>query len=209
MDRPHEAPLGSGRRERRKAETRRRILDAARTMFVERGYDATRPQDIARAADVGAGTFYVHFADKRDVFLAFSERVTSELLAAMGEHAARARSFQDGLYESLEALFEYSEAHPGVLHAVSADAAVGAADLPPGASLRDRLAQALAETMVEAMKEGELPSDYDPLLVAHGVVGFIHNVLVHAAGRGYQREHVVTSLKRFLGRALSTSGKGA
>ena len=30
-------------------------------LFVEKGYDATRPQDIAQAADVAAGTFYVHF----------------------------------------------------------------------------------------------------------------------------------------------------
>lgn len=41
-----------GRRERRKADTRRRLLAAARVLFVEKGYDATRPQDIAQAADV-------------------------------------------------------------------------------------------------------------------------------------------------------------
>ena len=74
-----------GRRERRKADTRRRLLAAARVLFVEKGYDATRPQDIAQAADVAAGTFYVHFAHKRDAFLAFTEEVPDAL-------AARARS---------------------------------------------------------------------------------------------------------------------
>jgi len=68
------------RRERRKAETRRRLLDAARELFAERGFEATRPQDIARAADVAAGTFYTHFDDRRDVFRAVTAETAAELM---------------------------------------------------------------------------------------------------------------------------------
>jgi AcrR family transcriptional regulator len=87
---PAEATAPS-RRERRKAETRRRLLDAARELFVERGFDATRPQDVARLADVGSGTFYVHFADKREAFCAVTEQAADELMQCMGERA-QARS---------------------------------------------------------------------------------------------------------------------
>jgi AcrR family transcriptional regulator len=195
-------PAARGRRERRKADTRRRLLAAARALFVERGYDATRPQDIARAADVAAGTFYVHFADKRDVFLAFSDAVTNDLLAGIRERAAAAGGFEELLHGALEGLFEYSAANPGVLFAVSADAAVGAADLPSGTSLRERLAQLLARSLRRGMLRGEVPRDLDPVLVAHGIVGFVHHALVHAAREGLDRDEVLATLKRFCGRAL-------
>ena len=57
--------------------------------------------------------------------------------------ARRARGFEARLLGSLEAIVEFSDAHPGVLAAAFADAAVLAAGLPSGASLRDRLAQSL------------------------------------------------------------------
>jgi AcrR family transcriptional regulator len=44
---------------------------SARKLFVERGYHATRPQDIAREAGLGHGTFYLHYRDKRACFHAF------------------------------------------------------------------------------------------------------------------------------------------
>jgi len=195
------------RRERRKARTRGRLLSAARTLFVERGYHLTRPQDIARVADVAAGTFYVYFADKREAFLAFTEQVTDELLVCTRERVADAENFEELLQRALEALFEYSAANPGVLHAVSGDAAVGAAELPPGAGLRDRLAEVLARSIEQGMSRGEVPDDYDAELIAHGVTGFIQNALVHAAVRGREGAEVLTHLQRFLTRALARHPK--
>ncbi len=58
---------------RRKPESLAKLKRAARKLFVERGYHATRPQDIAREAGLGHGTFYLHFPDKRACFLAFVE----------------------------------------------------------------------------------------------------------------------------------------
>ncbi|HTO05983.1 MAG TPA: helix-turn-helix domain-containing protein, partial [Myxococcota bacterium] len=91
------------RRERQKAETRARLLDAARALFASIGYDATRPQDIARKADVAIGTFYVHFPDKRAAFLAFTEAAAHELMERVRERAADARDFESRLHASLEA----------------------------------------------------------------------------------------------------------
>jgi AcrR family transcriptional regulator len=49
---------------------RREILDAARMVFAERGFHATRMSDIAHAADVSQGTLYHYFRSKDDLFLA-------------------------------------------------------------------------------------------------------------------------------------------
>jgi AcrR family transcriptional regulator len=47
---------------------RRQILDGARQVFLERGFDAASMMDIAKAAGVSKGTLYVYFKDKDDLF---------------------------------------------------------------------------------------------------------------------------------------------
>jgi len=63
---------------RRKPESLAKIKRAARKLFAERGYHATRPQDIAREAGLGNGTFYLHYQDKRACYLAFERRAVRE-----------------------------------------------------------------------------------------------------------------------------------
>lgn len=190
------------RRARRKAETRRRLLAAARRLFVERGYDATRPQDIARAADVGAGTFYLHFADKRDAFRAFTEEAADELMAATRDAVRGADGFAARLRASLEALLAYADAHPGLLSAAFADAAVIAAALPRGAGLRERMAASLAQALREGMLRGELRRDHDPDILAHGIVGLVRDALNRGVQRGTDRAALVDEVTRFCARAL-------
>lgn len=52
------------RREREKEETRHLILDAARRLFVEQGYEAVSMRKIAEAIEYSPGAVYVHFEDK-------------------------------------------------------------------------------------------------------------------------------------------------
>ena len=71
---------------RRRPESLAKLKRAARKLFVERGYHATRPQDIAREAGLGHGTFYLHYPDKKACFLAFvddDEIVSPEWLAEL------------------------------------------------------------------------------------------------------------------------------
>jgi AcrR family transcriptional regulator len=53
-----------GLRERNAAHTREVILDAAYALFAERGYDATRMEEIAERAEVGTSTLYRYFPSK-------------------------------------------------------------------------------------------------------------------------------------------------
>src|SRR5438128_12680436 len=54
--------------ERRRERTRQELLAAATRVLAEKGVDRTKITDIAAAADLGAGTFYVHFPDKEALF---------------------------------------------------------------------------------------------------------------------------------------------
>lgn len=52
---------------RRKAETRARLLAAARTLLARQGAEATTINEITEEADVGFGSFYNHFASKEEI----------------------------------------------------------------------------------------------------------------------------------------------
>lgn len=58
-----------GARERSKRDKQRRIGDAARKVFTEKGYDAATTREIAAEADVSVGTVFVYARDKRELLL--------------------------------------------------------------------------------------------------------------------------------------------
>lgn len=64
---------GSARKQPRALETRRLLLDAARQVFADKGFENTRLEDIADAAGKSRGAFYANFRDKEDVFFAIFE----------------------------------------------------------------------------------------------------------------------------------------
>src|SRR3954471_21109329 len=101
-------------RARRKRESLARLKQAARKLFVERGYDATRPQDIAREAGLGHGTFYLHYPDKRACFLAFVTEARLELDRHVQMRRVSGSGLEHCIASTLTALYEYADSHPGV-----------------------------------------------------------------------------------------------
>jgi len=57
------------RRERERIETRERILDAARELFVEEGFDGVSMRKIAERVEYSPTAIYMHFADKEQLFM--------------------------------------------------------------------------------------------------------------------------------------------
>jgi AcrR family transcriptional regulator len=76
-----EAPVG--RRERKKAATRRAIADAALRLFLERGYHQVGIRDIAEAADVSTTTLFKHFPGKEALVFDQDRDREAELVAAV------------------------------------------------------------------------------------------------------------------------------
>ncbi|MGH7822161.1 MAG: TetR/AcrR family transcriptional regulator [Candidatus Binatia bacterium] len=96
------AAIAESRSERRKRETRERLLDAALRVFTERGYDAATTGEIAAAADLGAGTFYCHFRDKRDVYEALARRAAREMIEAWQSRLRPGMPLGDSMALALE-----------------------------------------------------------------------------------------------------------
>ncbi|MEP6737360.1 MAG: TetR/AcrR family transcriptional regulator [Chryseolinea sp.] len=60
----------SSRKERQKEELKASILEAARALFIARGYDETSIRNIAEKIDYSPTTIYLYFKDKDDIFYA-------------------------------------------------------------------------------------------------------------------------------------------
>src|SRR5882757_8273239 len=120
--------MESVRAVRRKPESLVRLKQAARKLFVERGYDATRPQDIAREAGLGHGTFYLHYPDKRACFLSFVEDARIELDDHLRTSRMQGADLEQRIAATLSAIYEYADSHPGVLRAAMSDERVIDAD---------------------------------------------------------------------------------
>ncbi len=82
-------PPGTSRRTRpQRSETRRRVLDAAFEVFVERGISATSMNDVAEAAGLTKGAVYSNFAGKDDLVLTLmTEHAESRLTAGLAGFA--------------------------------------------------------------------------------------------------------------------------
>lgn len=90
------------------AETRQRVLEAANTLFSQKGFSGTGTADIARAADVSEGSIFYHFGSKRALL--------EELGRMYGERMCTAMQGEDDLGAltpaiSVRRCFAYCETH--------------------------------------------------------------------------------------------------
>jgi TetR/AcrR family transcriptional regulator len=73
------------KRERRKEARPGELLDAALDLFVEKGYAATRVEEVAQRAGVSKGTLFLYFSSKEELFKAVVRENISGRFAEWGE----------------------------------------------------------------------------------------------------------------------------
>jgi AcrR family transcriptional regulator len=191
-----------GRSARRKPESLAKLKRAARKLFVERGYHATRPQDVAREAGLGHGTFYLHFPDKRACFLAFVEDARTELDEYVQARVPADAPLETLIATTLEAMYDYAQSHPGVLGAAMTDEAVIDAEGVQATPLLQRWGADWAHAVRRIARAGRAAEDYDAEVVGQAIVGAIHQAAAEGFRSGRDRQTVVRNLTRFLARAL-------
>jgi AcrR family transcriptional regulator len=92
--------LPSGRRRRKEARPHE-LIDAALALFVEKGFAATRSDEVASRAGVSKGTLYLYFPSKEDLFKAV---IRTHLSAPIAEGQALADGYQGSSAELLRTL---------------------------------------------------------------------------------------------------------
>lgn len=90
MNTPLPADVPAARRERRKQARPGELLAAALDLFVEKGFAATRSEEVAQRAGVSKGTLFLYFPTKEDLFKAVVRENMAQTITA---GAAAAQEF--------------------------------------------------------------------------------------------------------------------
>jgi AcrR family transcriptional regulator len=99
--------LSSGRaRKAEPAARREAILDAALTVFAERGFEAARLDDVAAQAGVAKGTLYLYFKDKEALFEEVVHSAVSPVVERINVLAAAPDVPLSAMLDALFSLFE-------------------------------------------------------------------------------------------------------
>lgn len=101
-DRP-DAPQTGRRAAGEDPAKREQILDGAKRVFMEQGFEAASMNDITRAAGVSKGTIYVYFSNKEDLFVALVDHHRNEFATSM-------RHILEGTEEVREGLEQFGKA---------------------------------------------------------------------------------------------------
>lgn len=162
---------------------RERLLAAMLRATAELGYREVSVQDVLERAGVSRPTFYEHFENKEDCFLAAFDAAAARLrerLETAGE-AEDAESWRGRLRLSLEELLRFVIDEPDAAMSLIVDAR---AACPPALIRRDELLDHFAGC-IDSQVRAEGPSDLAPsAIAAAGIVGGIEALLYSRLNKG-------------------------
>jgi AcrR family transcriptional regulator len=172
--RENQSAVCSSARARGREATRARLLESGRGLFAERGLHGVTTHDIAHAAEVASGTFYLHFKDKGELFREIVDSAVDLLVHTIEVECAGLDEIRDLVRAQSEVMVRFAEDNRElirVLFSAESDATAVEADV------LDRLANAIAQGRRERMLAGKAPMDLEPNVVGQAVVGMWARVL--------------------------------
>lgn len=174
------------RRQAAKVRTRQKVLDAARQLFAERGYEPATIRDIAKGAGMSTGAVFANFQDKAELFEAVLTGDLVKLAETMKAAAAAEGSVRTRLLSALGAGYHGSLEQLPLVQAVIARSWFQ----PVAAEMRTRdaikpILSIVTDTVQAGVREGELRQDADVRLLGEMIYGAFLANYRHAAYDGW------------------------
>jgi len=203
-------PPVAGRRERRAAETRRRLFRCALQLIAERGFPNVTVEDITEAADVGKGTFFNYFATKDHVLGVMAEIQLGKVNEAVSLAGQDKQTIHSVLHRLMLRLAEEPGRSPDLARALISS-------FLTNKSVREMIVgrmmegghKMIAEVVAAGQKRGEINPRLQREKVAtqlmQATMGTI--LLWSAHGESSLKEWIEDSFQHFW-RAVGVSGQG-
>ncbi|HYC99059.1 TetR/AcrR family transcriptional regulator [Brevundimonas sp.] len=174
------------RRQAAKVRTRQKVLDAARQLFAERGYEPATIRDIAKGAGMSTGAVFANFQDKAELFEAVLSTDLARLAETMKASADAEGSVRARVLAALGSGYHDSLEHLPLVQAVIARSWFQ----PVAAEMRTRAAikpllSVITDTLQAGVREGELSQDADVRLLGEMIYGAFLANYRHAAYDGW------------------------
>lgn len=168
---------------RRRENTRQRLLEAALSVFAQRGYERATVDAIVQEAGFSKGAFYVHFESKEDLFWTMFEERMVRQQQAFREAAVPGTPVRDTLRRVLQAVFDLEREEP-TWPAMFAEFLAHASR---NHKVRERLAAMIeswrdltAQALAAERQAGRLRQDMDIEFVSMALVAVVQGVLTQA-----------------------------
>lgn len=155
--------METSRRDRKKERTRREIYEAAMRLFAKAGFAAVTIADICEEADVGRGTFFLHFSSKAALLYEFNQRVAEDFRAGLVEPRAPAR---DELCALVERISIELVAQAEIMTAMLAEFFASPEALAAAARQGSALPELVTDIIVRGQERGEFARRIDARLAA-------------------------------------------
>lgn len=178
------------RRERDRALREADLLNAAETLFGEKGYFQTSMEDIARAAGYATGTIYLYFKSKKRLYQTLLERKCRDHLDRLHSAAAPHGNPGDRLRALLKELFRFFRHDRSFFRIYIAEFLSPDSQLSAGlAQSGNRLRQQFSELFLGVYREGIADGTFyptEPEIMEAAVAGLIEFTLREACTRDPQ-----------------------
>lgn len=157
-------------------ERRRRILNAATTCFVEKGYHQTSVRDIAKRAEVSLGNIYNHFPGKHAMLVGMAE-LEAEEFAPFAAILNRDSSAVECLNDFIRAYLKYfARRDVTILNLEITTEAMRRPDIAAlFLGLRTTLADAMASLIGRGIQDGCFRPTATPIDTAHFILDLVEN----------------------------------
>lgn len=111
------------KREANKIEKKKRLLDAAYKLFMEKGIQDTTVNNIVKEAGVAKGTYYLYFKDKAEIeeqlIIDEAVKVLNAAIRYVGDHAYN--RFEDQFIAAVDFIIEYLSKNTSIMHFIKKD----------------------------------------------------------------------------------------
>jgi AcrR family transcriptional regulator len=148
-------------------DTRRRLLDAAESVFGELGYPDASVVKVAEAAGVAGGTFYLYFDSKRAIFVELMRDLNRRIRHAMSEGAAKGTTRLESELLGFDAYFRFTSEHPALYRIIRQSEFVAPEMLRYH---YDRVAEGYVSALERAVESGEI-GPIDAEVTAYALMG--------------------------------------
>jgi AcrR family transcriptional regulator len=160
------------RRDAQKAETRARVVAAARALFSERGYEAATIRDIAKRARVAPGSVFTTFASKAELLHEIVYAKYAVIFPALADAASKPGGAHERLVEMARIGYDFEMQEVRLV----ADTMGASWTWPAENEMQNRRQLAplwgyMADILNESAKAGELQADVDINLVSEILIG--------------------------------------
>ncbi|MBU2700123.1 AcrR family transcriptional regulator [Sporomusaceae bacterium BoRhaA] len=173
---------------------RRRILESARTLFIEQGVENVNMHQIAKMAQIGQASLYRRYTEKGDICIEVVREECQPLFEEVKAYLDQSIEVPplDRLYQVIVKFVAFLEAKVPWLCAVSR---ASTEFRPLQSPLYQWMRTTCRDLLNEAVQRGEVV-DVDVLYTVEALLAALHNIDFHTQDQGFLTKRILQGLRR-------------